>query len=131
MTINIRLVFIALTIIAVVVTTVCTFIYIGHLNKEIKDLNVTLSEQSNRIDELNCQIGSLEKHIDSFKETVAITNSYIENLEKAHAEEALVKQDVFNTVTNDPNAKEWYEEEMPSSLIEILLRESKDLTCSN
>lgn len=131
MTLKIKLIIAAIIVLVTVVTVVSIFVYISHLNNKITDLNVTIAEQSNQIDALNCQIDSLEKNVESFRETINITNDYIENLEKVRLEEMNVKQEVYETIVEDPAAKEWYDEQLPDSLLQILMKETNELTCTD
>ena len=131
MTLKIKVILAAIIILLTIVTTVSVFVYISHLNNKITDLNVTLAEQQNEIQALNCQIDSLEKNVESFRETINITNEYIENIEKVRLEEMKAKQEVYETIVDDPAAKEWYDEELPTSLLDILMKETNSLTCDN
>ena len=131
MTLKIKLIIAAIIVLVTIVTVVSIFVYINHLNNKITDLNVTIAEQSNQIDALNCQIDSLEKNVESFRETINITNDYIENLEKVRLEEMNVKQEVYETIVEDPAAKEWYDEQLPDSLLQILMKETNELTCTD
>lgn len=131
MTLKIKVILAAIIILLTIVMTVSVFVYISHLNNKITDLNVTLAEQQNEIQALNCQIDSLEKNVESFRETINITNEYIENIEKVRLEEMNVKQEVYETIVDDPTAKEWYDEELPTSLLDILMKETNNLTCDN
>lgn len=131
MTLKIKLIIGAVIALAVIVTIISVFVYISHLNNKITDLNVTLAEQQNEIQALNCQIDSLEKNVESFRETINITNDYIENIEKVRQEEMTTKQEVYETIVEDPVAKEWYDEPLPNSLLDILMKETNDLTCNN
>lgn len=131
MTLKIKLIIGAVIALAVIVTIISVFVYISHLNNKITDLNVTLAEQQNEIQALNCQIDSLEKNVESFRETINITNDYIENIEKVRQEEMTTKQEIYETIVEDPVAKEWYDEPLPNSLLDILMKETNDLTCNN
>lgn len=130
MSLKIKVILAAIIILVTIVMTVSVFVYINSLNNKITDLNVTLAQQQNEIQALNCQIDSLEKNVESFRETINITNNYIENLEKVKAEEADIKEEIYEAVIEDPETKEWYEEELPPSLLEILMKETNDLTCN-
>lgn len=111
-------------VIGSVVGVIC---YIKHLNTKITDLSVTIAEQKNEIASLRCQIDSLEKNIDSLNETINITNDYISSIEKIRENEISTKQEIYNEVINDPLVKSWYDEELPSALIDVLLRNSGGL----
>lgn len=131
MTLKIKLIIAAIIVLVTIVTVISIFVYINSLNNKITDLNVTVAEQQNEIQALNCQIDSLEKNVESFRETINITNDYIENIEKVRQEEMNVKQEVYETIVEDPVAKEWYDEPLPNSLLDILMKETNDLTCNN
>jgi peptidoglycan hydrolase CwlO-like protein len=129
MTLKIKLIIAAAVALLIITSVVSVFVYINHLNNKITDLNVTLEEQNNEIKALNCQIDSLEKNVESLHETMNITNDYIENLEKTRQDEMALKDEVYQTITEDPEAKDWYNTEIPDSLLEVLLRESASYTC--
>ena len=129
MTLKIKLIIAAIIVLVTVVTVISVFVYINHLNKKITDLSVTIEEQENEIYSLTCQIDSLEKNIESFRETINITNDYISNLERIHDEETATKQEVFQAVVSDPVAKEWFDEEIPASLLSALTDD--DGMCEN
>lgn len=131
MTSKIKLIICAIIALAVIAAIVSVFIYISRLNNEITDLNATLAEQRNEIKALNCQIDSLEKNVESFRETISITNNYIENIEKVRQEEATTKQEVYEAVVKDPVAKDWYDERLPNSFVDIIMNETNSLVCSD
>lgn len=129
MTLKIKLIIAAIIILVTIVTVISVFVYINHLNNKITDLSVTIEEQDSKIYSLTCQIDSLEKNIESFRETINITNDYISNLERIHDEETATKQEVFQAVVSDPVAKEWFDEEIPVSLLSALIDD--DGMCKN
>ena len=131
MTSKIKLIICAVISLAVIAAIISVFIYINNLNNKVTDLNVTLTEQRNEIQALNCQIESLEKNVESFRETISITNDYIENIEKIHQKETTTKQEVYDTIVKDQVAKDWYDERLPNSLVGIIMNETNDLVCSD
>lgn len=131
MTSKIKLIICAIIALAVIVSIISVFVYINNLNNKVTDLNVTLADQRNEIQALNCKIESIEKNVDSFRETISITNNYIENIEKVHREEITTKQEVYETIVKDPTAKDWYDEPLPNSLVGIIMNETSDLVCSD
>lgn len=131
MTSKIKLIICAVIALAVIVSIISVFVYINNLNNKVTDLNVTLADQRNEIQALNCKIESIEKNVDSFRETISITNNYIENIEKVHREEITTKQEVYETIVKDPTAKDWYNEPLPNSLVGIIMNETSDLVCSD
>lgn len=131
MTSKIKLIIGAAISLAVIAAIISVFVYISNLNNKITDLNVTLAEQRNEIQALNCQIDSLEKNVESFRETINITNDYIENIEKIRKEETATKQEVYETIVKDQDAKDWYNETLPNSLVDIIMNETNNLVCSD
>ena len=131
MTSKIKLIIGTVLSLAVIVAIISVFVYINNLNNKVTDLNVTLTEQRNEIQALNCQIESLEKNVESFRETISITNDYIENIEKVHQKEITTKQEVYDTIVKDQVAKDWYDEPLPNSLVDIIMNGTSDLVCSD
>lgn len=131
MTSKIKFIICAVISLAVIAAIISVFVYINNLNNKVTDLNVTLTEQRNEIQALNCQIESLEKNVESFRETISITNDYIENIEKVHQKETNTKQEVYDTIVKDQVAKDWYDERLPNSLVDIIVNETSDLVCSD
>lgn len=130
MTLKIKIILAAIAVL-IITTIICFFVYVNSLNNKISDLNVTITEQNNQIAALNCQVESLEKNVESFRETLNITNDYIENIEKVRQEEMNAKQEIYETIVEDPAAKEWYDEQLPDALLNILMKETNSLTCDN
>ena len=131
MTSKIKLIVCAIISLAVIISIISVFVYISHLNSKINDLNVTLAKQRDEIQALNCQIDSLEKNVESFRETINITNDYIENIEKIRQEETTTKQEVYETIVKDKVAKDWYDEPLPNSLVDVIVNETNNLVCSD
>ena len=131
MTSKIKLIICAIIALAVIAAIISVFVYINNLNNKVTDLNATLADQRNEIQALNCKIESIEKNVESFRETISITNNYIENIEKIHREEITTKQEVYETIVKDPAAKDWYNESLPNSLVGIIMNETSDLVCSD
>ena len=131
MTSKIKLIIGAAISLAVIAAIISVFVYISHLNSKITDLNVTLADQRNEIQALNCKIDSLEKNVESFRETINITNDYIKNMEKIRKEETATKQEVYETIVKDQDAKDWYDESLPNSLVDIIMNETNNLVCSD
>lgn len=131
MTSKIKLIIGAAISLAVIAAIISVFVYISNLNNKITYLNVTLTEQRNEIQALNCKIDSLEKNVEYFRETINITNDYIENIEKIRQEETTTKQEVYETIVKDQVAKDWYDEPLPNSLVDIIMNETNDLVCSD
>ena len=131
MTSKIKLIIGAVISLAVIAAIISVFVYINNLSNKVTDLNVTLTEQRNEIQALNCKIDSIEKNVESFRETINITNDYIKNIEKIRKEETATKQEVYETIVKDQDAKDWYNESLPNSLVDIIMNETNNLVCSD
>ena len=131
MTSKIKLIICAIIALAVIAAIISVFVYINNLNNKVTNLNVTLADQRNEIQSLNCKIDSIEKNVESFRETINITNDYIENIEKIRKEEITTKQEVYKTIVEDQASKDWYNEHLPNSLVNIIMNETNDLVCSD
>lgn len=129
MSLKVKIILIVIAIIIIVTSIICSFVYVSHLNSEIKDLNVLITEQHNEIQSLHCQIDSLEKDIDSMHETINITNDFISNLETIHEEENNLKQDIYQEIINDEESHDWYNTPVAPGLIDLLIKNSNDMTC--
>lgn len=127
---KIKIIAAVVAVLIIVTTIICGYIYVNKLNNKINDLTVTVTEQNSVIQSLNCQIEDLEKNIDSFRETINITNDYISNIESIKESESTVKQEIYQEVINDEETKNWFEESVPANLIDVLLRNSDDLVCN-
>lgn len=126
---KIKIIAAAVIILATIVSIICIYVYINNLNSKITDLNVTIAEQNNEIQALGCQIDVLEKNVESFRETINITNDYINNIERIREDESTIKQEIYQEVINDEEAKNWFEETIPNSLVDVLLRHADDELC--
>lgn len=124
MSLKIKIITIALSTIIIVTVIVSFFIYVNSLNNKVVSLNKNILDQQKEIQSLNCQIDLLEKKVVSFRETINIANSYIDNLEKTRTNELSIKQEVNSIVNTDSAVKEWYETELPQTLLHTLYKNS-------
>ena len=120
MTTKVKIIIIAIVALISVASVIGVFVYINHLNNKIVDLNNVIVEQSNEIQALNCNIAALEKNVDSLHETINVTNNYISNLKEIHEHESDIKDAIYNEVTNDPDVKEWFNEQIPDNILHII-----------
>jgi uncharacterized coiled-coil protein SlyX len=128
---KVKIIIAAIIILISAVSVICIYVYINHLNNKIADLSVVVAEQKNEIVALNCQIDSLEKNVESVKNTLDITNDYISNIEKLHNDEANKKQEIYEEVMKDEESKQWYSQAIPDPIISILLRDNSDIMCED
>ena len=128
---KVKIIITAIIILISVVSVICIYVYINHLNNRITDLSVVVAEQKNEIEALNCQIDSLEKNVESVKNTLDITNDYISNIEKLRNDEANKKQEIYEEVMKDEESQQWYSQAIPDPIISILLRDNSDIMCED
>lgn len=129
MPLRIKLIICVVVLVTIVTSVISLFIYINYLNNKITDLNTVIINQSVQIDSLNYQVNSLELNVASFKETIAITNNYLNSVEASRIDEMNTKQSIYETITTDKNANDWYNSEIPQSLLNSLMRNIDDATC--
>lgn len=129
MSLKIKIILIAITIIAVITSIICLFIYIGSLNNDISDLNVIITEQRNEIQSLHCQMDSLEKDVDSMHETINITNDFISNIEIIHETEDSIKEDIYDEVMNNEESQDWYNTPISPGILDILMNNTSGEMC--
>jgi uncharacterized coiled-coil protein SlyX len=128
---KVKIIIATIIVLISIVSVICIYVYINHLNSKITDLSVVVAEQKNEIDALNCQIDSLEKNVESVKNTLDITNDYISNIEKLRNDEANKKQEIYEEVMKDEESKQWYSQAIPDPIISILLRDNSDIMCED
>lgn len=128
---KVKIIAAAVAAIALVTSVICLYVYINNLNNKVTDMSVTISDQKKVIDDLNCQINALEMNVESFRETINITNDYIASIEKIRAEESSTKQEIYQEVINDPEAKSWYDESIPQSILDALARNANNRMCED
>ena len=129
MPLKVKLIICIVVLVTIVTSVISLFIYINYLNNKITDLNTVIINQSVQIDSLNYQVNSLELNVASFKETIAITNDYLNSVEASRIDEMNTKQSIYETITTDKNANDWYNSEIPQSLLNSLMRNIDDATC--
>ena len=127
---KVKLVAVIVSALIIVTSIVCLFVYINKLNNKIADLNVTVSEQESQIDQLNCNIQSLEKNLESVYATMNITNEYIDSLKQIHDNETTTKQEIYNEIITNEESKDWYNTPIPDGILSVI-SDDTDLMCEN
>lgn len=131
MSLKLKIIGLIILLVTIISTIISLFVYINKLNNEITNLNVTITNQEQTITQLNNNIQSLEMNLTAIYNTINITNDYIENIEKVHQKEVIAKQEIYETIVEDPVTKEWYDEQLPNALLNILMKETNSFTCDN
>lgn len=127
---KVKLIAVIVSALIIVASVICLFVYINKLNNEIADLNVTVSEQESQIGQLNCNIQSLEKNLESVYATMNITNEYIDSLKQIHDNETTSKQEIYNEIITNEESKDWYNTPIPDGILSIM-SDGADLMCEN
>lgn len=131
MSTKVKIIVTAILVIAVIVSIVCVYVYINHLNKKITDLSITVENQVSLIDSLHCQIDSLEKDVSSVHDTLNITNEYLDKVKNAYSNESYVKQQIYEEVISDQQTQEWFDEKLPDNIINLINTASNDGMCKD
>lgn len=119
---KIKLIILAILGIGLVVTYIVVYIYINNLKSKVDNLNNTVVEQSKQIEQLNKNIDLMRFNINSYKNTISITDDYISSINKINSDELAIKNAINNEIVNneDSSIKEWLNEKIPDNLIHII-----------
>lgn len=119
---KIKLIILAILGIGFVVTYIVVYIYINNLKSKVDNLNNTVVEQSKQIEQLNKNIDLMRININSYKNTISITDDYISSINKINSDELAIKNAINNEIVNDEDnsIKEWLNEKIPDNLIHII-----------
>lgn len=119
---KIKLIILAILGIGLVVTYIVVYIYINNLKSKVDNLNNTVVEQSKQIEQLNKNIDLMRININSYKNTISITDDYISSINKINSDELAIKNAINNEIVNNENnsIKEWLNEKIPDNLIHII-----------
>lgn len=119
---KIKLIILAILGIGLVITYIVVYIYINNLKSKVDNLNNTVVEQSKQIEQLNKNIDLMRININSYKNTISITDDYISSINKINSDELAIKNAINNEIVNNENnsIKEWLNEKIPDNLIHII-----------
>ena len=119
---KIKPIILAILGIGLVVTYIVVYIYINNLKSKVDNLNNTVVEQSKQIEQLNKNIDLMRININSYKNTISITDDYISSINKINSDELAIKKAINNEIVNDEDnsIKEWLNEKIPDNLIHII-----------
>lgn len=119
---KIKIIILAILGIGLVVSYIVVYIYINNLKSKVDNLNNTVVEQSKQIEQLNKNIDLMRININSYKNTISITDDYISSINKINSDELAIKNAINNEIVNneDNSIKEWLNEKIPDNLIRII-----------
>ena len=108
-------------IIAVSITFVVSlFVYVNSLNSKIENLNEVVNNQANTIKLLELNLESANKNICALNSTLDVTNNLVHTMKSAYEDSKYVKDRIFKEIANNPATNEWYNESIPTSIVELL-----------
>ena len=108
-------------IIAVSITFVVSlFVYVNSLNSKIENLNEVVNNQANAIKMLELNLESANKNICSLNSTLDVTSNLVHAIKNAYDDSEYVKDRIFKEIANNPVTNEWYNESIPTSIVELL-----------
>ena len=119
-------------IIAVSITFVVSlFVYVNSLNYKIENLNEVVNNQANTIKLLELNLESANKNICALNSTLDVTNNLVHTMKSAYEDSEYVKDRIFKEIANNPATNEWYNESIPTSIVELLNADKFTRVCEN
>lgn len=119
-------------IVAVSITFVVSlFIYVNSLNSKIENLNEVVNDQANTIKLLELNLESANKNIGALNSTLDVTNNLVHTIKSAYDGSEYVKDRIFKEIANNPATNEWYNESIPTSIVELLNADKFTRVCED
>ena len=119
-------------IVAVSITFVVSlFIYVNSLNSKIENLNEVVNDQANTINLLELNLESANKNIGALNSTLDVTNNLVYTIKSAYDDSEYVKDRIFKEIANNPATNEWYNESIPTSIVELLNADKFTRVCED
>ena len=119
-------------IIAVSITFVVSlFVYVNSLNSKIENLNEVVNNQANTIKMLELNLESANKNICSLNSTLDVTSNLVRAIKNAYDDSEYVKDRIFKEIANNPVTNEWYNESIPTSIVELLNADKFTRVCED
>lgn len=119
-------------IVAVSITFVVSlFVYVNSLNSKIENLNEVVNDQANTIKLLELNLESANKNISALNSTLDVTNNLVHTIKSAYDDSEYVKDRIFKEIANNPATNEWYNESIPTSIVELLNADKFTRVCED
>ena len=119
-------------IVAVSITFVVSlFVYVNSLNSKIENLNEVVNNQANTIKMLELNLESANKSICSLNSTLDVTSNLVHAIKNAYDDSEYVKDRIFKEIANNPVTNEWYNESIPTSIVELLNADKFTRVCED
>ena len=131
MSTKIKIIITVIISLIIVVSVICLFVYINHLNNKISELETITIEQAHTIEVLQNNINTLNINLNTYHETLNTVSDYIESIEQFKSNDSAVKQAIYEEVLSNPESMDWFNEKLPDDLISIINDRAADGMCNN
>lgn len=120
MSLKVKIILAAIAFVVIVTSVISIYIYISKLNDTVNEMNVTITNQANKIDLLKSNIESLNKEIESLDSVISVTNDYISSIKQINDEDISVKRSIYEQVISNEEVKDWFNENLPDDILVII-----------
>lgn len=131
MSTKIKIIITVIVSLIIVVSVICLFVYVNHLNNKISELETTTIEQAYTIEVLQNNINTLNTNLNTYHEMLNTVNDYIENIEQFKSNDSAVKQAIYEEVLSNPESMDWFNEKLPENIASIINDRAADGMCNN
>lgn len=131
MSTKIKIIITVIISLIIVVSVICLFVYINHLNNKINELEITTIEQVHTIEVLQNNVDTLNTNLNTYHETLNTVSDYIESIEQFKSNDSAVKQAIYEEVLSNPESMDWFNEKLPDNIISIINDRAADGMCNN
>ena len=131
MSTKIKIIITVIISLIIVVSVICLFVYINHLNNKISELETTTIEQAHIIEVLQNNINTLNTNLNTYHETLNTVSDYIESIEQFKSNDSVVKQAIYEEVLSNPESMDWFNEKLPDAIISTINDRAADGMCNN
>jgi flagellar basal body-associated protein FliL len=131
MSTKIKIIITVIISLIIVVSVICLFVYINHLNNKISELETITIEQTHTIEVLQNNINTLNTNLNTYHETLNTVSDYIESIEQFKSNDSAIKQAIYEEVLSNPESMDWFNEKLPDNIISIINDRAADGMCNN
>jgi uncharacterized coiled-coil protein SlyX len=131
MSTKIKIIITVIISLIIVVSVICLFVYINHLNNKISELEITTIEQTHTIEILQNNVDTLNTNLVTYHETLNTVSDYIESIEQFKSNDSAVKQAIYEEVLSNPESMDWFNEKLPDNIISTINDRAADGMCNN
>jgi hypothetical protein len=131
MSTKIKIIITVIISLIIVVSVICLFVYINHLNNKISELETITIEQTHTIEVLQNNINTLNTNLNTYHETLNTVSDYIESIEQFKSNDSAIKQAIYEEVLSNPESMDWFNEKLPDNIVSIINDRAADGMCNN